>query len=124
MTSALGRKTIQRLCAAAAMAFAMAIAVASPATARTSVSLHVGIPLYAGPPAYYYGPVYYGPAYYPPYAYAPAPVYYAPPPVYYAPPTAAATPNCSQGRWRQADGSIVSGIACLQPDGNWRLANY
>lgn len=121
MTSAFGRKTLQRLGAAAA-AFAVAIAVASPASARTFVSLHVGIPLYAGPPAYY-GP-YYGPSYYPPYAYAPAPVYYAPPPVYYAPPSAMAAPNCSQGRWRQADGSIVSGIACLQPDGNWRLANY
>ena len=122
MTSAFGRKTLQRLGAAAAVAFVMAIAVASPASARTFVSLHVGIPLYAGPPAYY-GP-YYGPSYYPPYAYAPAPVYYAPPPVYYAPPSAMAAPNCSQGRWRQADGSIVSGIACLQPDGNWRLANY
>lgn len=101
------------------MASAMAVAVAFPASARTFVSLHVGIPLYAGPPAYYYGPSYYAP-----YAYAPAPVYYAPPPVYYAPPSAMAAPNCSQGRWRQTDGSIVSGIACLQPDGNWHLANY
>ena len=120
MTSALGHKTIQRLWAAVLMALVMTMAIASvsSATARTCVSLHVGIPLYAGPPAYYYGP------YYAPYAYAPAPIYYnSPPPEYYAPP-AVAVPNCSNGRWRQTDGSIVSGIACLQPDGTWRLANY
>jgi hypothetical protein len=123
MTNALGLKTIQRLWVAILTVFVvtMTVASASPAAARSSFSLHVGVPLYAGPPAYY-GP-YYGGPYYPPYAYAPAPVYYAPPPVYYAP-SATAAPNCSQGRWRQADGSIVNGIACLQPDGNWRLANY
>lgn len=119
MIKALMRKTVSRLCTTALVAGAvtMAVAAQSPATARTFVSLHVGVPLYAGPPAYYYGP------YYAPYAYAPAPVYYPPPPVYYAPPVMAA-PNCSTGRWRQTDGSIVSGIACLQPDGTWRLTNY
>ena len=90
---------------------------ASPAAAhtRTFIGIHVGIPLHAGPPAYYYGP------YYGPYYYAPAPVYYLPPPVYYYAPTVA-VPNCSSGRWRQADGSIVSGVACLQPNGTWKLA--
>lgn len=87
-----------------------AIAGTASAEARTFVGIHVGVPLYAGPPAYYY----------PPYYYYPAPVYYAPRPVYYVP--APVAPNCSSGRWRQADGSIVNGVACLQPDGSWRLA--
>ena len=30
--------------------------------------------------------------------------------------------NCQSGQWREQDGSIVSGTACLQPDGSWRLA--
>jgi hypothetical protein len=84
-----------------------------------------------GPPA----PVYYPPP--PPAYYYPPPVVYAPPPppVVYAPAPAApvqalppaasvqAQPSCSSGQWRQGDGSIVNGTACLQPDGTWRLTN-
>jgi hypothetical protein len=69
----------------------------------SSFSLSLGFPIYPGP-AYY------------PYAY---PVYYAPPPVVVVPQGS----PCQQGRWRQADGSVVSGVACLGGDGNWRLAN-
>ena len=51
-----------------------------------------------------------------------APYYYYPPPPrtvvvqqpYY-------TPSCTSGQWRQLDGSIVNGVACLQPDGSWQL---
>ena len=71
-----------------------------------SFSLSLGFPIYSGP------------AYYPyPYSY-PYPAYYAPP--------AVVVPQgapCQQGQWRQSDGSVVSGVACLGPDGNWRLAN-
>jgi hypothetical protein len=73
-----------------------------------SFSLSLGFPFYSGP-AYYPYPY--------PYAY---PAYYVPPPVVPLPPQSA---SCQQGRWRQADGSIVSGTACLGADGNWRLAN-
>lgn len=55
--------------------------------------------------------------YYYPYSY--------PPPASYYPPPAGVTqaqPNCQSGQWRQQDGSIVSGTACLQPDGTWKLA--
>jgi hypothetical protein len=91
----------------------------SPALARTHtfLSLNVGIPLYAGPPAYYYGP-YYAPTYY-----APPPVYYPPPPVVVMPAPVAAA-SCRSGLWRQSDGSVVNGVACLQTNGTWRLANY
>ncbi|HYB09180.1 MAG TPA: hypothetical protein VEJ16_05890 [Alphaproteobacteria bacterium] len=87
-------------------------------------------PVYVAPPppAYYYPP---------PVVYAPPPTVYAPPPAVYAPPPAPpaavqapppgaavqAQPSCSSGQWRQSDGSIVNGTACLQPDGTWRLTN-
>jgi len=44
---------------------------------------------------------------------------------YYDPPPAGVTqdqPNCQSGQWRLQDGSVVSGTACLQPDGTWRMA--
>jgi hypothetical protein len=89
---------------------AAALATVATADARTFVGLHFFVPL--GPPAYYAPyPQYYAPAYYPP------PVYYAPPAVV---PQAA---PCQRGLWRQDDGSVVRGVACLGPDGNWRLAN-
>lgn len=49
------------------------------------------------------------------------------PPVYYYPPPRpvvvqpAYTPTCTSGDWRQADGNIVHGVACLQPNGTWKL---
>jgi hypothetical protein len=95
----------------------LAIVGVTPASARTStfLSFSVGLPLYAGPPAY-------GPYYAPPYYYAPAPVYYAPPPVVVTP--APVAPACRSGLWRQTDGSVVNGVACFQPNGTWRLNNY
>ena len=107
---------------------AMTAPVAIPAEARTVVGLHVGIPLYAGPPAYYpaygYGPYSYVPGYGPghaPYPYYPAPVYYAPPPVVVVPAPAASA--CRNGLWRQLDGTVVNGVACLRADGVWQLTN-
>jgi hypothetical protein len=100
-------------------AAAISVLGAAPALARTHTffSLSVGIPLYAGPPAYYYGP-YYAPTYY-----APAPVYYPPSPVVVVP-APVANASCRSGLWRQSDGSVVNGVACLQANGTWRLANY
>ena len=98
------------LSAAGVLAVAAMSGTATPATAHSSFRFHLFVPLYAGPPAYYYPPTYY-----------PAPAYYYPPPVYYVPAPAVA-PNCSTGRWRQSDGSIVYGTTCLQPNGTWRLA--
>ena len=58
--------------------------------------------------------------YYPSYPY-----YYYPLPAFYYPPPAGESgyqPNCQSGPWRRQDGSIISGTACLQPDGTWRMA--
>lgn len=117
--SAMGARTVLRSAAALAFTAAVLAMHSAPAAARThtSVSLHVGIPLYAGPPAYYYGP-YYAPTYY-----APPPVYYPPPPVIVVPAPTAVAP-CRSGVWRQIDGSFVNGIACLQANGTWRLTSY
>ena len=85
------------------------------------------------PYGYGYDPYYYG---YPPVAYAPPqPVaYYAPPPVAgTAPaataPVAAANPAIDQSYCRQYQGTVMidgatqpsNGVACRQPDGNWRI---
>ena len=61
--------------------------------------------------------------YYPYYPYY-SPYYYPPPASYYPPPAGVtqSQPNCQSGQWRQEDGSIVSGTACLQPDGTWKMA--
>jgi hypothetical protein len=106
-----------------ALAFAAVIALGSaPSMARVWVGVGIGP---------YWGPGYYAPP--PPYYYYPPPAYYPPPPTYYAPPPVAAAPPpaapaavqtapaCNQGQWRQADGSVVSGVACQQPDGTWKL---
>ncbi len=91
----------------------------SPAAARYFIGVGVGVPWwgpYYGPPPPYY--------YYPPPYYAPPPVVVAPPVTYApapAPAAAQAAPTCNQGQWRQQDGSVVNGVACLQPDGTWKL---
>src|SRR5690242_4793900 len=84
-------------------------------------------------PAYrpYYPPVYYPPVYYPPAAYAPPPVYApAPAPAVYAAPTRDFRDD--EGRYcreyqRTAviDGreQQIYGIACLMPDGSWRIVS-
>lgn len=59
----------------------------APVSARTFVSVGIGLPGpgWYGPPAYYYAP--------PPVVYAPPPVVYVPPPaVVYAPPVSVAPP--------------------------------
>lgn len=88
---------------------------ASPAAAdwhHGGAHVVIGLGLYAPPPVYY----------------APAPAYYypAPPPVVVDPAPVIVQqyqPHCENGDWRQEDGSIVSGIACIQPDGTWELAD-
>jgi len=91
--------------AGSATLFATALGTAS-AQARAFVSFGIGVPLAVAPPV----------------VYAPAPLYYAPPVVVAGPPPVVQTaPSCSQGQWRQQDGSIVAGVACLQPNGSWTL---
>jgi hypothetical protein len=101
--------------ATAALALAVgAIALASPAQAYwrggcCGPRFGIGIGIF--PP-----PVYYAPP--PPYYYGPPPVVYAAPPPVVVQQTA---PTCTNGQWRQADGSVVNGVACLQPNGTWQL---
>ena len=71
--------------ATAGVVAAGALFAATSASARTDVSVGIGLPGLAigvGAPAYYPAPVYSAPA---PVYYAPPPVYYRPPPVYYRP---------------------------------------
>ena len=49
------------------------------------------------------------------------PVYYYPPPRTVVVQQPAVAPTCTSGDWRQFDGSIVQGVACLQPNGTWQL---
>jgi hypothetical protein len=108
------------------------------ATVRALCALAVAVPLaltasaaFADSFGFFYGS---GPHYYRPYhrhfyhphrvvVVAPPPVYYYPPPpprtVVVQPP--AYNQSCTTGDWRQADGSIVHGVACLQPNGTWTL---
>jgi len=99
---------------AAVLVGGFAIGLAAPASAHFVVGVGIGLPVYAPGPYYYYGPpVYYAPA-------APVvagPVVAAPS----GPAVVPATPSCNQGQWKQADGSVVTGTACLQPDGTWRM---
>jgi hypothetical protein len=95
--------------ALAAAAISMA---AAPAAARTSV--FIGAPVYVAP------------LYQPPVVYAPRPVYVAPAPAYVAPATTYAAPVCHQYKTSVTVGRItrqVSGTACRQPAGSWRVAN-
>ena len=91
-------------------------AYSTSAQARGFVSFHFGVPLVAGPPAYYYPP----------------PVYYYPPPGYvYQPPAyvsqpAPAPPQQACHEYQTTatiDGrpQPAYGRACLQPDGTWRI---
>lgn len=106
---------MKRVLAMVATTALMALAVAAPAEARGRVffGLNVGVPLYLGPPAYYYPP----PAYY-----YPPPAYYPPPRVVYAPPAPPA--NCQIFRGDasiDASGQPFYGTACLQADGRWYI---
>ena len=89
------------------------------ANARGSVSIGIDVPLVVPAPVLVAPPVVVAP----PAVYAPAPEYYGPPAVVEpAPPVAQGAASCTQGQWRQQDGSIVPGVACLQPNGTWTLA--
>lgn len=92
--------------------------VISPAQARTRVFLgfHFGAPLYY---PYYYHPYPYWA--YNSYYYSYDPYYYAPPVVVTPAPVVVQQP-CTNGVWRFSDGTEVSGVACRQPDGTWRMA--
>ncbi len=111
------QKPLRRAVVGALGALALALGVSllpSPAAAdwhHGGSHVVIGLGFYAPPPVYY----------------APAPAYYypAPPPVVVEPAPVIVQqyqPTCQNGDWRQEDGSIVSGIACLQPDGTWKLA--
>lgn len=122
--------------ALALAAVSLAVFVPSaPAQARTDVIVGFN---YGYPHRHYH---HYYPYYYP-YYYAPPPVVYMPPPVYVQPPPVAyayapvmtgapgslvasqTSPTFadSEGHTcRQYQSGSVSGIACLQPDGTWRV---
>jgi hypothetical protein len=85
---------------------------AGPASARTSV--------------YVAAPVYVAPIYPPATIYAPRPVYVAPAPAYVAPAPVYAAPICHPYKTRIFVGGVshkVTGTACRQPDGSWRVVN-
>lgn len=86
---------------------------AAPASARTSV--------------YVAAPVYVAPIYPPPaMIYAPRPVYVAPAPTYVVPAPVYAAPICHPYKTRIIVGGVshkVTGTACRQPDGSWRVVN-
>ncbi len=72
-----------------------------------------------GPGIYFGSPYYYDPSYDPDYY-----GYYTPPPAVVAPappPASSTVSNCQNGTWRQANGTTVTGTACLQSDGTWRM---
>jgi len=86
---------------------------AAPASARTSVYLAAPV---------YVAPIYPAPAT----IYAPRPVYAAPAPAYVAPAPVYAAPICHQYKTRITVGGVphkVTGTACRQPDGSWRVVN-
>ena len=119
-----------------------ALAGAAPAEAQRHHGGHHGGPsvsfgfgYYDPYPSYYQRPYYY---HSPPVYVAPPPVYYAPPPAYYAPPPSAvyaptaplAGPRAESGancREYQATVNVggepqeMTGTACLQADGTWRI---
>jgi hypothetical protein len=118
MRNFISQKTLRRVVHGALAALALGFGVsllALPAEAgwhHGGTNVVIGLGFYAPPPVYY----------------APAPAYYypAPPPVVVQPAPVIVQqyqPACQNGDWRQDDGSIVSGTACLQPDGTWRLAD-
>jgi hypothetical protein len=99
---------------------------ASDAEARSRVGVGIGFGFYVPPPYYY--PRYH----YPPYYYYPPPAYYYPPPAYYyppPPPVPSGNPTSSQAYCREYTATTtingqperVTGTACLQPDGTWRI---
>lgn len=105
---------------------AAAGAAPAPASARVIVGVGVGLPLFVPPPVYYPpAPVYYLP---PP----PPPVYYVPAPAAaIAPPAPPAAPAAQDSDCRPYNSTTVidgtpqqlTGTACRQPDGSWRIVN-
>jgi len=98
---------------------ALAIAIPLALTASAAMADSFGFYYGSGP---YYRP-YHHHYFHPRRVVVVAPFYYPPPPprtvvVQQAVPY---TPTCTNGQWRQIDGSIVNGVACLQPNGTWQL---
>jgi hypothetical protein len=88
----------------------------------------IGVAPWFAAPAYGYYP----PPPPPAYSYYPAPAYYAPPaPAYVEPDQQAAAPGYDQSNCQPYHSTVVvggqrervSGTACRQPDGTWRLVN-
>jgi hypothetical protein len=116
---------VRTLVAAGIVAAAGATFVPAPASARVVVGVGFGVPMYAPAPFYYPpAPVYYVPPPPPPVYYAPAPAAAVVPP---APAPAAATAaDCRPyNSTTVIDGTPqqVTGTACRQPDGSWRIVN-
>lgn len=132
-----GRRRLFGLIGVGLVALASLIVVPTPAEARGGI----GVTVYGGYGGYYGHPHYY---YRPRYHYFPPPYYYypppPPPPVVYVPvpapapqpaPTAAPppVPTASQTNCREYETTMtidgrpqkVTGTACLQPDGTWRI---
>ena len=102
---------------------AAGLAVPTPASAaRVWIGVGVGVPVWGG----YYYPPYYGYYGYPYYPYAYPQSYYAPPAAQPAPSGSSntSTQNCRDYSSTQTiDGQqqTVTGTACRQPDGSWRI---
>lgn len=135
MTAMIGRRAM-RLSAFAGLALSalvVTLLAPAPAAARGGVgisvygSYHAYPPYYYRPRYYYYPPPYY---YYPP---PPPPVVYVPvpqpPPPQAAPAATPAVPPASQTNCKDYQSTItidgrpqrVTGTACLQADGTWRI---
>ena len=108
---------VRTIAAAGIVAAAGAMFAPAPASARVVVGVGFGLPLFAPAPVYY----------------PPAPVYYVPPPppVYYAPAPAVAATAAPAADCRPYNATTVidgtpqnvTGTACRQPDGTWRIVN-
>ena len=110
-TKAHGFKAPARVATLAILAVTAFGFAAGPASARTSV--------------YVAAPVYVAPIYPPATIYPPRPVYVAPAPAYVPAPVYAA-PICHSYKTRIFIGGVshkVTGTACRQPDGSWRVVN-
>jgi hypothetical protein len=134
------RRTFPRLAAALAMGLALALGAAEASADGFAFSVGYGHGWYRP----YWGHPYWGHGYWGyPYWYRPywpywhyprgwgwldidifQPYYDAPPPVVVTPPPIVLQYQsvCQSGLWRYADGAVVSGVACLQPDGTWKMA--
>lgn len=118
----------KRLPLRAAVRALCALAVAAPLALTASTAFADSFAFFYGSGPHYYRPYhhrhFYRPHFYRPHrvvVVAPPPVYYYPPPRTVVVPQPTYSPSCTTGDWRQVDGSIIHGVACLQPNGTWTL---